>query len=117
MNIILGDDAYQTVKDKYLVLELDTFLIKGEPIKSYCVLDAGDLPLSEMQDLPLWEENHNKIISNWHKGNFEFCEQMIEHAQTRWGGNLRSFYSTMHDKIQDLKDQQLPEGWDGIVVK
>ena len=78
MNIILGDTTYQQVKDKYIVLELDTFNIDGDDVTSYCVLDAGDIPLSEMSELPIWQENHAKLVSNWHKGNFNFCEQMIE---------------------------------------
>jgi hypothetical protein len=117
MNIILGDTTYQQVKDKYIVLELDTFNIDGDDVTSYCVLDAGDIPLSEMSELSTWQENHAKIVSNWHKGNFNFCEQMIEHARTRWGGHLNSFYDTMYSRIQELKGADLPEGWNGTIQR
>jgi len=108
MNIILGEEAYQTVKDKYLVLELDTFIIKGTPHTSYCVLDASDIPLGEMPELSLWEDNHSKIIKNYRNGNYDFCEQMIEHATTRWGGHLSSFYTTLNSRIQEIKESDQP---------
>jgi hypothetical protein len=117
MNIILGDDAYNTVKEKYIVLQLDTFCIAGSEVPSYCVLDAGDIPLSEMEQLPLWQENHKKMVENWHRGNFNFCEQMIEHLMQRWGGHLNSYYTTVYGRIQDIKGNDLPEDWDGIIVK
>jgi hypothetical protein len=117
MNIILGDKAYNQVKDKYIVLELDTFRIDEQEHKSYCVLDAGDIPLGEMPELPLWQENHAKFIENWHKGDFNFCEQMVDHLMKRWGGHMNSFYTTVFGRIQELKEQDLPEDWDGVIQK
>jgi len=117
MNIILGKSARQNLGDKYIVLELDTFEIAGELVPSYCVLDAGDIPLSEMQDIPAWVENHDKIMENYRKQNWNFCEQMIEHIQTRWGGALNSFYLTLYSRIQELKQQELPEEWNGSIKR
>ena len=48
MNIILGEDQYQALKDQYIILELDTLVINGDEIPSYCVLDAKSIPLDEM---------------------------------------------------------------------
>ena len=117
MNIILGEDAYNRVKDKFLVLELDTFCVQGENHVSYCVLDAADIPLGEMPEIPLWRENHAKLIENWHKGNFEFCEQMIDHLTKRWGGHMNSFYTEVYGRIQDLKEKELPADWTGVIQK
>jgi hypothetical protein len=117
MNIILGEDAYNQVKDKYITLELDTFCISDENHKSYCVLDASDIPLGEMPELALWEDNHAKLIENWHKGNFEFCEQMIDHVMKRWGGHMNSFYTELYSRIQDIKDKELPEEWNGVIQR
>jgi len=117
MNIILGEDAYNQVKDKFIVLELDTFCVNNENHKSYCVLDASDIPLGEMPEIPLWQENHAKLIENWHKGDFNFCDQMLEHLMKRWGGHMNSFYSEVQARVNDLKDSELPGDWTGVIQR
>ena len=52
MKIVLATEQdIAPVKDRYLVLELDTFSIKQNIVPSWCVIDAGDIPLSEMTEL------------------------------------------------------------------
>jgi len=117
MNIILGEDQYQALKDQYIVLKLDTLVINGDKIPSYCVLDAKSIPLDEMTQLDHWRNNHNKIIENYHKRNFAFVEQMIEHCRNRWGGELESFYIDLYARTQKFKKQKLPDNWTGYIEK
>lgn len=117
MNIILGKSARQNLGDKYIVLELDSFRIGDEIVPSYCVLDAGNIPLNEMQELPLWQENHSKLIENYRLQNWNFCEQMIEHLQNRWAGEVNSFYHDLYARIQEHKSQDLPGDWQGYIER
>jgi hypothetical protein len=117
MQIIMGKDIADQISDKYIVLELDTVLVEGQPVPAYAVLDAGSIPLGEMQDIPTWTEHHNKLMENYRKKNWDFCEQMIDHCQGRWGGELNSFYIEIYARVQDLKHQTLPEDWDGTLVR
>ena len=117
MQIILGKENAEKVGDKYIVLDLDTFLINGEEVSSYCVLDASSIPLEEMTQLSHWVTNHNKIMENYHKQNWNFCEEMIEHCLDRWGGSMESFYTTLLARILDHKVQGLPKNWTGIISK
>lgn len=114
----MGEETAENVKDNYVLLELDIF--RGQDnveTPAYAVLDASSIPLSEMQELPIWIEHHNKIMENYRKRNWNFCEQMIEHCRPRWGGELASFYMEMYARIQDLKKQTLPENWDGVIQR
>jgi hypothetical protein len=117
MNIILGKDHYEKFKDQFILLELDTLVINGEPMPSYCVLDAKKIPLTEMPDILHWQKNHNKIMENYHKRNFAFVEQMIEHCQNRWGGELESFYIDLFARTQKYKNQKLDNSWTGYIEK
>lgn len=117
MNIVLGKQQYEQLKNQYIMLELDTLLINGETIPSYCVLDAKSIPLDEMTQLDHWRNNHNKIIENYHKRNFAFVEQMIEHCRNRWGGELESFYIDLYARTQKFKKQKLPDNWTGYIEK
>tara|TARA_B100000780_G_C21082719_1_gene436095 strand:- start:776 stop:1135 length:360 start_codon:yes stop_codon:yes gene_type:complete len=117
MQIILGKEHAESIREKYIVLELDTFKMQDEYVPSYCILDAGAIPLSEMQELPLWQENHQKLIENYRKQNWDFCEQMIDHISPKWGGSVASFYITLYGRIQELKSEKLGKDWDWAQVK
>lgn len=117
MNIILGKENYESIKDRYIMLEVDTLIINGQPTPSYCLLDPKQIPLEEMTQIEHWRENHNKIIENYHKRNFAFVEQMIEHCRNRWGGELESFYLDLYARTQELKKQKLPKNWTGYIQK
>jgi len=117
MQIILGKEIADQVGDKYIVLELDTFKHGSELKTAYAVLDAGAIPLGEMQVIPKRVEHHNKILENYRKQNWDFCEQMIEHCEKRWGGELNSFYADLYARIQNLKGTDLPDGWNGSIQR
>lgn len=117
MQIIMGKQIADQIGDKYIVLELDQFRFGTEVTPAFAVLDASNIPLGEMQEIPKWVEHHNKLMSNYRKQNWDFCEQMIEHCQTRWGGELTSFYTEMYTRIQELKTQKLPMDWDGVLQR
>ena len=117
MNIILGKENYNKLSDQFILLELDTVVINGNPTPSYCVLDAQTIPVTEMTEIEHWKNNHNKIIENYHKRNFAFVEQMIEHCRHRWGGTLESFYIDLYARTQSFKNKKLPDNWTGYIEK
>lgn len=118
MQIIMGEEAAANVRENYVLLELDTFRGPDKvETPAYAVLEASSIPLGEMQELPKWIEHHNKIMENYRKQNWNFCEQMIEHCRPRWGGELASFYVEIYARIQDLKNKELPEDWDGVIQR
>jgi len=117
MQIIMGKETADQIGEKYIVLELDTVKIKGKLVPAFAVLDAGSIPLGEMQEIPIWVEHHNKVMENYYKQNWKFCEQMVEHCQGRWGGSMDSFYTEMLNRIKILKMKKPPKDWDGVIIK
>ena len=114
MKILLAQqEDIQDIADRYLVLELDTFRIKGETVPSWCIMDAGDIGLAEMTELNHWKEQHQNLIKNWKLGNLNFVEQMIEHLRGKFGGNVDSFYTELYARIQNDK----PDPWDPVIEK
>lgn len=94
MNIILGRERAEELRDKFTVLELDTFdHADGMQIPAYCVIPAEKIPLEEMGSLPQWVELHENLIKEYHKRNRRFCEDAIEHLRGKFGGEVDSFYN------------------------
>lgn len=117
MNIILETEVTADIKEKYTLLELDTFLKTGtgERVKSYCVLTNEDVTLQEIAQIENNKELHANLMKNYHKQDWNFCEQAISHLQGKWKGECDSFYSILGKRIQELKAQELTEDWDSAI--
>ena len=114
MKIILAtQEDIKPVQERYLVLELDTFRIKGTEIPSWCIIDAGDIGLSEMTELAHFKEQHENLIRNYKKGDLNFVEQMLEHLKGKFGGNVDSFYTELYARTQQTKT----DPWDPVIEK
>ena len=114
MKIILATEQdIAPLKDRYLVLELDTFRIQNNIIPSWCVIDAGDIPLAEMTELDHIKVQHQNLIKNYKIGNFNFVDQMLEHLKGKFGGNVDSFYTELYARLQ----QPISDPWDYIITK
>tara|TARA_B100001093_G_scaffold434080_1_gene431382 strand:- start:465 stop:815 length:351 start_codon:yes stop_codon:yes gene_type:complete len=114
MKIVLSTEAdIAAIADRYLVLELDTFRVAGKVVPSWCIVDAGDIGLADMTELAHFKEQHENLIRNYKKGDLNFVEQMIEHLQGKFGGNLDSYYTELYARIK----QPIPEPWDYIIER
>jgi hypothetical protein len=115
MNIVLGEENVADIKDRMTVLELDSFRLQNQIVKSYCVL--GEVNIQDLIQLQSLSDLHANLIKNYRLQNWNFCQQAIEHLIGRWNGQVDSFYEDLDSRIQNLKQQSLPEDWDGTIVK
>ena len=114
MKIVLAtEEQIADVAERYLVLELDTFRIEDKVVPSWCIVDAGDIPLQDMTELAHFKEQHENLIRNYKKGDLNFVEQMLEHLKGKFGGNLDSYYMELYARLQQPK----VEPWDYVINK
>ena len=117
MNIIFGKDRVKEVEDKYTVLELDTIRLEGSGVEFTAYALVESIPIMEMNLLGNYKKLHLELMENYRKQNWNFCEQALEHLQGRWNGEIDSFYGVLAERIRELKSQELPQDWDGVIVK
>lgn len=117
MNIILEPSLTQDIREKYLLLELDSFVIQGlsAPIKSFCVLDRCSE--QETTNTKQWIDLHGNLMPEFRKRNWNYVEQAIEHLKGKWGGMLDSFYAEIKQRVSELRDTELDDDWDGSIRK
>jgi len=117
MNIIFGDNVAELAREKYTVLELDTFLIqdRDQIATAYAVVEK--IPLQEMATLDRYQDLHHNLVKEYRKRNWEYCEDAIKHLQGRWNTELDTFYSDLYDRVQGLKSQSLDDSWTGFVLR
>ena len=117
MNIIFGDNIAELAREKYTVLELDTFLIESQNQSATAYAIVEQVPLHELAALDQFKTLHENLMTEYRKRNWKYCEDAIEHLNGKWGRAIDTFYTEIYDRIQSLKTQSLPDDWNGVVVK
>ena len=118
MNIILGtSEQINQLEQRYVILELDTFLLPGsdQPVVSWCILD--DMTPAELAQTDMYRDLHQNLMKNYRARDWNFCEQAIEHLKTQWHGQLDSFYKELLERISVFKHQEPGSGWTGAIIK
>lgn len=113
MKIIVGEENIQEIKDKYTVLQLDTFSISGKLVKSYCLIEQ--VPIEELSLLQHHAELHRNLMINYDKRNWNFCEQAIAHLFGKWNQELDSFYDNLSQRIKTFKQNEMNDDWTPIL--
>jgi hypothetical protein len=103
MNIIFGDNVAELAREKYTVLELDTFMIEGRDQTATAYAIVEQIPLQEMATLDRFQDLHHTLLKEYRKSNWKYCEDAIEHLKGRWQGELDSFYDELYNRVQSLK--------------
>lgn len=116
MNIIFGD-ALPGLTDKYTVLELDKFRLPpdGDVVTAYCIVEK--IPLTEFATLQHFVDLHHSVVHNYRLRHWDFCLQAMAELKAHFNGELDSFYDELIERINKLKDQTLPDDWDGVIDK
>ena len=119
MHIIFGDDVAKNMAEKYTVLELDRFQVQphGPVLSAYCVVDKDSIPLEELGTVENMARLHNKLMENYRRQDWVFCEQALEHLFGRWGKEVDSFYIEITGRIRKYKDNLPTDFNEGVIKK
>lgn len=115
MNIVVGKENVESLREKFTVLELDSFRFDEnlDPVTVYCVIDV--VPLSELPQSSQYEDLHNNMIKYFRQRHWDYCEQAIEHLRGKWNGTMDSFYDEITKRIETYKNQEPSDEWDGVL--
>lgn len=117
MNIMFGDSLTDEIKSRYTVLQLDTFYFASieQTRVAYCLIET--VPITEMIRIDKNIELHNNLLRNYVLKNWNYCIDAIEHLKGRWNGELDSFYDSILQRVDKLRDTELDDSWTGIIVR
>ena len=110
MNIILGEQQAQALREKYTVLELDTFCVSDSVlVKSYAVLEH--IPIQEMFQIENMSDLHHNMIEQYKLKNWSYCQDALTHLIGRWNGEIDSFYQELGSRIEQFRENDPGESW------
>jgi hypothetical protein len=113
MQIIMGTENAQAADTKYTTLPVDTFKFHNleEPVTAYALVESN--PYEEMSQVEEYKALHYKLMENFYKQNWDFCQQAIENLTGRWGNELDTFYIDLLERVVDHKETAPGEDWTG----
>lgn len=115
MNIIFKENSAE-IREKYTVLDLDTFSLPDGSTHTACCL-IENIPITELEETENLKNLHANLIKNYAKKNWNYCEQAIEQLMGKWGGEVDSFYQDLQTRIDLLKTMTLSENWSPVIPK
>lgn len=115
MNILFGSAVTDDIRDKYILLPLDTiyFTAADRQETAYCLID--NIPIPELMSVDEQIAQHNELIEHYQQGDFDSCRQRIDQLMGRWGGEVDSFYQELVDRINNGEVNQVD--WSPTIVK
>lgn len=110
MFVIYGDDNAEKAREKYVVLEMYRYTREGNidpagEIHTYLAVTPEDMYVDQIPRIETHKRNHEKLIENFYKPDWNFCEQMIPHLKGKFSKDADDFYSHMLNQITDSKEE------------
>jgi hypothetical protein len=112
------NNEIDSLRSKYLVLELDTLEFSGgKTVKAFVVIDREHIPLEQMPHVESLVDLHEHLIKNYRLQNWNYCRQAMDHLRGKFKGEVDTFYDALAERITILENgKELPEDWTGNVI-
>jgi len=109
--ILIGPITYEQIKDKYTCFELDNLAVKGkkEGVKIYTVAENNFIAIQK----PYINRIHDGFISDYRNQNWDNATQLAK-SLINYNPDLAHYYEMMIERINELRNANLPKDWDGI---
>jgi hypothetical protein len=99
MQIIFGKENAELLREKYTVLELETFNVSGKLLEAYCVVPVENLAMDDILQVDDNIKLHDQYVAALKNNDVKLCTDLSEHLIGKWGGELDSFYKLTVDRI------------------
>ena len=115
MNIIFGTEQAEKLRERFTVLELDTFLFgtNGPRITAYCVIEG--IPMDKLPLVESWQSLHEALMKNYQQRNWAYCQTLIEQLKDAWNSEILSFYDEINCRIVRLIEENPGDEWTPVI--
>ena len=95
MQIVFDRAIAEQLRERYTVLELETFIVKetSMSLTAFCVVPSEKLAFMDLTKLDEQVENHNAFLSALQAKKWDLVITVYDTVRGQFGGELDSFYS------------------------
>lgn len=98
MQIVFKREVADQLRDRYTVLELETFQAGDHVVETFCVIPVEKLVFSDLSTLDSDIRLHEAFISAAARHDYAECAAMYTIMKGKFGGELDSFYKIVNDR-------------------
>ena len=111
LNIIFNQQIVDELRDRYVILELDTVMQPQlpEPVTLHALVE---IKLNDIATLGFFRELHEDMIREYKSGNWTRATELASGLVGQFGGELDEFYKIVLDFCEE--SAKVNKQWDGI---
>lgn len=112
--IVLGPVTAERVEGEYFTLELDCIAVKGKK-DGVNIFTVFYNPIE--QEMAEWKhkrEVHELMLEYYRKQQWDKAIALIDTLQGSFNGSMDHYYELWLERIEDMKNANLPSDWDGV---
>lgn len=101
MQIVWDETAAKKLREKHVVLELESFLVEGMTRTVYCVIPAEKIGLN----IPAVDgivALHHEFITAFNAKDYDKCQELSQFLLGSFDGEVDSFYEEILDRINKV---------------
>jgi len=108
VKLVLGQETAKKVKGHYPLVKLDCIAVKGKTqgIDIYTIIE-GKIYGPDIVA-------HNLFLKHYRHQDWAHAITAAENLKHGFGGQMSNYYDMMIERINELKEQNLPKDWDGV---
>jgi hypothetical protein len=111
MNIIFNEQIADELRDRYIILELDTVMQPAlpKPLTLHALVEIG---LNDITTIDFFRDMHKTMVKEYKGGNWERAAELTSALYGQFNGELDEFYKLVLDFCEE--SAKVNRTWDGI---
>ena len=105
MQIIVGRENAEKLRERYTVLDLETVEKDGVSLEVFCLIPGDKIGLADLPQLASWVKLHHDFLNGYHTKQYNYCRQCLDHLMGKFGGEVDTFYDEILRRINEADPQ------------
>ena len=109
VKMIIGERTAELLDGEYPLAELDCIAVKGKTkgVKIYTIVNGTGIDRTYLK-------SHEDFIKAYRYQDWDRALEYIKVLRNAFGGDLSDYYQMMEERIEELRNSNLPKDWDGV---
>lgn len=115
VDIVLGENTAELVKDEFAIIELDLLQVKGKtkPVRIYALL--GDKVMKDSKEFQSLQQAVDKLLASYRAQKWSSVKKQAK-ALIKQNESLKTFAELFISRVVVFEQHSPPANWDGVAI-
>ena len=100
MHIVWNQEVVEQLREKHILLPLETIEYGGKDVTFYCLVHAEQIGIEDWSSLGRYVELHEHFVKAYYENDHGFCRGSALLLKGQFGGELDSFYDEIIGRLE-----------------